>query len=629
MRFQPLALVLLCAPIFAQNSAAPNVVRLRVDATDAPRRLFHVQMTMPAKPGPMTLLYPQWIPGEHGPTGPIVNLVGLKVQGGGQTIAWKRDSENMYAFHVTVPSGVTSLEVAFDFISPPESGGFSSGSSATSELAVLNWNQVLLYPKGVQADDLQVQATLKVPNTWRYGTALPIQRESGNTIEFQPAALTTMVDSPVSTGAHYKTIDLGTDNGIPHYLHIAADSDRALEVSPEIVNDYKNLVAEAGALFGARHYRAYHFLYTLSDHVAHFGLEHHESSDDRYSERALIDPGPLKAFGYLLPHEFVHSWNGKYRRPSGLIQDGHDGGYDTPMKGDLLWVYEGLTEYLGEVLTPRSGLWSPDDYRESLAQTAADLDSKFGRNWRPLEDTAVAAQILYEAGDDYSSYRRGVDYYPEGTLIWLEADVLIRQLSKGAKSIDDFCRTFHGGASGAIALKAYNFEDVVAGLNSVQPYDWTKFLNDRIHSTDAHAPLGGIDKSGWKLVYDGVRSDFWKAVEEDHKTIDLSYSIGLKVKEEDGTIIDVAYGGAAQKAAISPSVKLIAVNGRQFNATVLREAVQKTATESRPIDLLVKNGEFYETHRVEYRGGERYPHLVRDSSTPDLLTEIIKPKAKK
>jgi len=613
-------LALACVPLCAQNT-----VRLQVDATDAPRRLFHVHIAMPAKTGAMTLLYPEWIPGEHGPTGPIVNLVGLKIQGGGQTIAWKRDSVNMFAFHLDVPAGVSALDVAFDFISAPDSDAFSSGSSATSELAVLNWNQLLLYPQGTQPDDLQYQATLRVPNAWRYGTALPIRQESGNEIEFQPAALTTLIDSPVSAGAHYRTIDLGTDNGIPHYLHLAADSDRALEASPEIIAQYKNLVTQAGALFGSRHYRSYHFLFTLSDHVAHFGLEHHESSDNRYAERTLIDPGPQKAFGFLLPHEFTHSWNGKYRRPSGLISGSHDGGYDTPMKGDLLWVYEGLTEYLGEVLSPRSGLWSPENYRESLAGTAAELDTKFGRTWRPLEDTAVAAQILYEAGDDYTSLRRSVDYYPEGTLIWLEADVTIRQLSKGAKSLDDFCRAFFGGPGGTPALQPYNFEDVVAALNAIQPYDWAGFLNRRLQSTDAHAPLGGIEHSGWKLAYDGVRSDFWQAVEEDRKISDLSYSIGLKVKE-DGTITDVQFGGPAQKAGIAPAVKLIAVNNRQFNPTVLREAVQKAATDARPLELLIKTGEYYEVHRVDYRGGERYPHLVRDPSVPDLLSEIIKPR---
>ena len=618
MRFAPFALFVALAPLLAQNA-----VKLRVDATDAPRRLFHVQMSMPAHAGAMSLMYPEWIPGEHGPTGPIANLVSLRIQGAGKTIPWKRDSDNMYKFHIDVPAGVSTLDIGFDFIAPPDAEGFSSGASTTTELAVINWNQLLLYPEGSSADDYQLQATLKVPSGWRYGTALPIQRESGNEIEFKPAPLTTMIDSPVSTGAHYKTFDLGTDMGIPHYLHVAADSDRALEAPQEVIEHFKKLVKETGVLFGARHYRSYHFLYTLSDHVAHFGLEHHESSDDRTGERSLIEPDILRASGYLLPHEMVHSWNGKFRRPAGLISNGKDGGYDVPMKGDLLWVYEGLTNYLGEVLAPRSGIWTPDDYRESLANTAADLDHKPGRAWRPLEDTAVAAQLLYNTGDDYTSLRRSVDYYPEGSLIWLEVDTIIRQQSKGAKSLDDFCHAFHGGASGKIEMKPYEFKDVVAALNAVQPYDWAGFLNQRLHSTDVHAPLGGIQKSGWKLVYDNVRSDFWKAYEDKKKFTDLTYSIGLLVKE-DGTLVDVLYGGPAQKAGVTPAVKLIAVNGRQFTPTVLREAI----ATMKPLDLMVKDGEFYRVFRVDYTGGEKYPHLVRNESEPDLLSAIIAGKAK-
>ena len=614
---------LACLPLCAQNP-----VRLRVDATDAPRRLFHVRMTIPARPGPMTLLYPEWIPGEHMPSGPIVNLVGLKFQAGGQTVAWRRDSVNMYAFHIEVPAGASSVDAAFDFISPPEEGGYSSGSSATSELAVLNWNQLLLYPQGAQPDTLPYQAALRLPGSWRYGTALPIARESASEIEFQPATLTTLIDSPLLAGAHFRTVELGTDRGAPHYLHLAGDSDRAIEIGPDLVDEYKNLVAETGALFGSRHYRSYHFLFTLSDHVAHFGLEHHESSDDRLGERTLVDPGPRKLSGTLLPHEFVHSWNGKYRRPIGLTSDGADGGYDTPMKGDLLWVYEGLTNYLGEILAPRSGLESMEDFRESLAIDAAALDTKFGRAWRPLEDSAVAAQILYEAGSDYADYRRSVDYYPEGTLIWLDADVTIRQLSKGARSLDDFCRAFEGGPGGAPAMKPYDFADVVAALNSVQPYDWADFLNSRLHSTEPHAPLGGIEHSGWKLVYDAERSDFLKAEEAERRMIDLSHSIGLKVKE-DGTVIDIAYGGPAHKAGIAPAVAIVAVDNRQFTPTILREAVQATASTTKPLELLIKTGEYYETHRIDYHGGERYPHLVRDPAVPDLLSAILKPLAKR
>jgi predicted metalloprotease with PDZ domain len=296
------------------------------------------------------------------------------------------------------------------------------------------------------------------------------------------------------------------------------------------------------------------------------------------------------------------------------------------MKGDLLWVYEGLTNYLGEVLAPRSGLWTAQQYRDSLAMTAAMLDNEYGRRWRPLEDTAVAAQTLYTAIDDYADYRRGVDYYPEGSLIWLEADVLIRRESKGAKSLNDFCRAFHGGPGGAPALKTYTFEDVVAGLNAVQPYDWASFFNQRLHATSAHAPLGGIENGGWKLAYDGTRSDLWKDSEEASKMIDLSLSIGIRVKEDDGTIVDIAYGGPAKAAGVSPSTKLIGVNNRQFTPTVLREAVAATA-EGTPIELLIKNGEYFETHRISYTGGERYPHLVRDSGKPDVISQISAPLA--
>jgi len=618
---------LLAAALMGTPLAAQNAVQLQVDATGAPQRVLHVHMTMPVHPGPMTLLYPEWIPGEHGPTGPIVNLVGLKFSNSGQTLPWKRDSVNMYAFHLEVPAGASSLDVTFDFITPPESSGFTSGASATSELAVLSWNQLLLYPEGAAADSLQYQATLKLPPTWKYGTALPIQRETGGDILFRPASLTTLVDSPLSAGAHYRTIDLGNGGNsgpnAPHYLHLAGDSDRAVEIPSEVIDEYKNLVAETGALYGTRHYRDYHFLLTLSDHVAHFGLEHHESSDDRVGERTLVDPDPRRLNGFLLPHEFTHSWNGKFRRPAGLTSGGADGGYDTPMKGDLLWVYEGLTEYLGEVLSPRSGLWTPQEYRDWLAITAASLDREAGRKWRPLEDTAVAAQILYEAGDDYAEYRRGVDYYPEGTLIWLDADVKIRQLSGGRKSLDDFCKAFLGGPGGAPALKTYTFDDVVATLNGVQPFDWAAFLNQRLHSTEPHAPLGGVEGSGWKLAYDAERSDFWKSYEDDGKLADLSYSLGLKVKD-DGTIIDVSFGGPAHQAGVAPAVKVIAVNRRQFSLTILREAVAAKA----PVELLVKNGEYYENRRIDYRDGERYPHLVRDSARPDLLSDIIKPKAR-
>jgi predicted metalloprotease with PDZ domain len=432
----------------------------------------------------------------------------------------------------------------------------------------------------------------------------------------------------LAAGLWYNRVGLGTDLGAPHFLDIVGDSARAIEMGPDAIAAYKRLVAETGALFGARHYRDYHFLLTLSDHVAHFGLEHHESSDDRVGERTLIDDAPRKMSATLLSHEFVHSWNGKYRRPAGLASGEHDGGYDFPMKGDLLWVYEGLTEYLGEILAPRSGLETPQEFLDSLAMTAAAMDAEKGRTWRPLADTAVDAQVLYEAGNDYENYRRSVDFYPEGTLIWLEADVQIRQLSKGAKSLDDFCRAFFGGSGGVPAMKTYTFDDVAAALNSVQPYDWAGFLRSRLDSTAEHAPLGGITGGGWRLIYNAIPSGMWTAAAEDHKLTDLSYSLGFKVKD-DGAIVDVIMGGPAQKAGVAPSTQLIAVDNRQFTPAVLRAAVEATAAASKTLDLLVKNGEYYEVRRIEYAGGEKFPSLVRDPAASDLLSQIIAPAAKK
>jgi len=613
--------IFLTAAVTAAAQNAP--VELAVDATDAPRRLIHATMVFPVKPGELTLLYPQWTPGEHGPTGPIADLVGIRVTAGDTSIPWRRDSVNMFAFHVTVPAGADKLTVKIDFISPADTGGFSSGSSATSEMAVLSWNQYLLYPSGTPTDKLNYRASLKVPRGWRYGTALPIANESGDSIQFQPSSLTTLIDSPVLSAAHFRTIDLSPGTEPKHYLHLASDSDAALEILPAEVEHYKKLVQEEGALFGARHYRDYHFLLSLSDHVAHFGLEHHESSDDRVPERSLIDEGLRRITSGLLPHEMTHSWNGKYRRPAGLATPD----YEQPMKGDLLWVYEGLTEYLGEILTPRSGLSTPELYREELAQTAASLDNKVGRRWRPLQDTATAAQILYGSRSDYADYRRSVDYYPEGTLIWLDADVLIRQQTGGAKSLNDFCRAFYGGPSGKPEVKPYTFNDIVAALNTVAPYDWAKFLRTRLESTDEHAPLGGVTGSGWKLVYTDTVGQLWKDGEAANKLTNVAYSLGMAVKE-DGTILDARIGAPVQVAGIAPAVKLIAVNGRAFDAAVLHEAIAKAAKDPAPIEMLIRDGEIFKTFRVDYHAGERYPHLVRDEAKPDLLTAIIAPLTK-
>jgi len=377
-------------------------------------------------------------------------------------------------------------------------------------------------------------------------------------------------------------------------------------------------VAETGALFGARHYRSYHFLLTLSDHVAHFGLEHHESSDNRIPEWGLTDDDERPIHAGLLPHEMTHSWNGKYRRPAGLAT----GDFEKPMEGELLWVYEGLTTYLGNILTARSGLRTPEQYRQLLAMDAAALDAAPGRQWRPLADTAVAAQILYSARGGGRAARRDVDFYPEGDLIWLEADVTIRRLSQGRRSLDDFCRRFFGGVSGPPEVRTYTLDSLLADLAAVQPFDWRGFFEQRIYRVNPRAPLGGIRQSGWRLIYRAERSAMQKASEDAGKSVDVQHSLGFSLNQ-DGVISDVLPGSPADRAGISPGGKLLAVNGRQFTAKWLRQSVRDAKDGTAPIELLVKDGEIYTTHRAGCHTGELYPDLERDESQGDLLTAII------
>ncbi|MGA7928151.1 MAG: M61 family peptidase [Candidatus Sulfotelmatobacter sp.] len=607
-------------------SATPPTVTIFVDATSAPRKIFHAKLKIPASAGDLTLYYPKWIPGEHAPDGPVVDLAGLKFSASGKTLKWRRDLLDGFTLHVEVPTGETEVNAELDFLSPATfEAGFSAGSSATDKMAVISWNQVLLYPKGWTADDLSYVATLKLPGNWKFGTPLPIASTTGDQLNgetqilFQPASLSTLVDSPVITGEFLKVVKLADDPLTE--MDIAADSADALAAPQEVWDHYKNLVEQTNKLFGAHHYRDYHFLLSLSDHVAHFGLEHHESDDSRTGERGLVDDGERKAAADLLPHEYVHSWNGKYRRPADLTTPD----YQQPMLDDLLWVYEGLTNYLGTVLTARSGLLTDKEARDNLALTAAAMDHTPGRTWRNLQDTADAAPQLYFAPHAWQSWRRSVDFYDEDTLNWLWADVLIRQQSKGKKTLDDFCKLFHGAPSTPPMVKTYTFDDVVNALNQIVPYDWRGFWTERLTNHGPGAPLGGIEGSGWKLVYDEVPSEMDRAGESNSHFIDAAYSIGIDLRE-DGIITDTIEGMPAALAGIGPGMKLVAVNGRHYSPEILRGAIKAGKNTTAPLELLVENTEYYKTYKLDYHGGERYAHLVRDESKPDLLSEIYKPK---
>ena len=597
----------------AAPARAGETISLTVDATKTQQKLLRAHLAMPVNPGPLTLYYPKWIPGEHGPDGPISNLTGLKFEAGGKTIAWQRDLLDVFTFHLEIPAGVSRLEAQYDYIEP-------AGGSATDKLLVLEWNEVVLYPAGIPAEQLMYDAKLLMPDGWKFGTPLPVAKESGNQVSFKPISLDMLVDSPVITGEYYRAIDL-TPKGEPihHEIDMVADSEAALNMSPAIQKEMTNLVAESGKLFGARHYRDNHFLLTLSDHVAHFGLEHHESNDSRLPERALLLPDAGMALGGLLAHEFVHSWNGKFRRPADLTV----AYYEEPMKTDLLWGYEGLTDFLGPMLAARSGLWTQDEYHEHLASIAAALGpGRPGRTWRPLLDTASGVSGLSFGRGGWLSWRRGADYYDEGDLLWLEVATVIHRESHGQKSIDDFCQAFHGGANNGPEVKTYTFDELVGALNAVAPFDWAGFLHERLDSMSANAPVGGIENGGWKVVFNGepAKSQGRRGGPGD------VYSIGLQLGS-DGTVSDAIVGSPAFEAGISSGMKVIGVNGRVYTHDLLEDAIKAAKDSSQPITLLVVVDDYFQTSTVNYHGGDRYPHLVRDDAKPDDLDEIIKPRA--
>jgi predicted metalloprotease with PDZ domain len=600
-------------------AAEGPTVTLSVDASDAPRKMIHSQLRIPVKPGNVTLYYPKWIPGEHGPTGPITDLTGLKFTAGGKTLKWRRDLLDGFTFHVEVPAGENEITASLDYASPASfEPGYSAGLSATQKLYIVNWNPLLLYPAGYGSDQLIYDASLRVPAGWKFATSLRVANQAGSEIHFAPVSLTMLIDGPVVTGEYLKVVPLSTENP-PAELDIIADSPVAFDAPPEVWEHYRDLVKQAGLLFGARHYRDYHFLLTLSDHVAHFGLEHHESNDSRIDERSLIEEDGRKETAGLLPHEYVHSWNGKYRRPADLATPD----YEQPEQTDLLWVYEGLTSYLGDVLAARSGERTASLARDALAQMAAELDHRSGRVWRNLQDTADGVPWMQDAPHAWSDYRRPLDYYEEDVLNWLWADVIIRQQTKDKKSLDDFCKLFLGAPSGPPMVKTYNVDDVVNALDQVAKHDWRAFWTERLTNHGPGAPLTGIEGSGWKLVYDEYPSELDRAQGADGKRMNARYSLGLSVND-DGVVKDTVEGMVAAKAGIGPGMKIVAVNGRRITADVWRDALRASKSSASPIELIVENTDYFRVVKLDYHGGEKFPHLVREESKPDLLTEIFR-----
>ena len=603
------------------KAQAPSPISLSVDATQVSQRILRAKLVFPVHPGPLTLVYPKWMPADHSPDGPIWNLAGLKFLSGTHEIPWQQDLVDMYAFNLVVPSETTSLGVSLDFLISAPGPTIDFSASGAANLFVLMWNQVILYPKGYAASDLIFHPSLTLPKGWKFSTSLPISNQSAETIWFAPVTLDLLVDSPVQSGEFMRIFPLNPGGSPPQELDVLSDDAWALDVPSELVEHYKRLVAEATALYQSHHFRDYHFLLTLSDNIMGLGQEHHESSDDRVRQHTLVDPNERLLVAGLFPHEFSHSWNGQYRRPEGLATPD----FQQPMKGDLLWVYEGLTDYLGTVLTARSGLLTAEQSRDRIALTASTLEHRPGRRWRSLQNTANAAQILYFSVPQWASYRRGTDFYPESILIWLEVDTTVRKLTGDRKSMDDFCHAFYGGPDGQPIVKTYTFEDLISTLNGIAPYDWRSFFRTRLDSTQPSAPLGGIEGGGWRLVYSDDPNEILVAEEAAPSgSGNFTSSIGLEVTR-DGTVVDAIPGMPAFESGLSPYLKITGVNGREFSVEGLRRAIQDAKTTTGAIAVEVVNAGKLVAYNVNYHGGNRFPHLERVRDAPDYLDEILKP----
>ena len=598
-----------------QDTPYPGTIDLKVDATDTARGIFRVQQTIPvAKAGPMTLLMPQWLPGNHAPRGQIDKLVGLTIKAGGKTLAWRRDPVDVYAFHVDVPEGAPSLDIGFQFVSATDP---SQGRVVmTGAMLNLQWEAMSLYPAGYFTRQIPVRASVTYPQGWRAATALR-GTTAGDTVTYEPVSYDVLVDSPVFAGCHFRAEDLGQG----FTLNIVADDARFLDAKPAQIDAHKRLVDQALKLFGSRPFDHYDFLLSLSDEMGGIGLEHHRSSENGvppwYFTEWASGPGRRS----LLPHELTHSWNGKYRRPADLWTPD----YKTPMRDSLLWVYEGQTQFWGYVLSARSGLYSKQETLDTLAMIAATLDTRKGRTWRPLQDTTNDPIISARRPKPWVSWQRSEDYYNEGMLVWLEADSIIREKSGGKKGLDDFARTFFAARDGDYGQRPYDFDEVVATLNSIQPHDWAAFLKARLDQTSDRAPLAGFGASGYKLVYTDEATPSFKDVEKRNRVTDLSYSGGLVVGSGD-EISTVLWDSAAFNAGLTIGMKLLAVNGVAYSTDELTAAIKAAKGGSAPIKLLVKAKKRIFEVDLHWHEGLRYPRFEKTAKADGPLDKLLQPR---
>ncbi|MFO1018350.1 MAG: hypothetical protein U1E03_12175 [Hyphomonadaceae bacterium] len=612
------------SPIAApQDTAYPGgAITLEIDATDTTRGIFRGRERIPlANDEPITLLYPQWLPGNHAPRGPLNLFAGLEIRANGERVAWRRDPVNVYAFHVDPPAGARELEVTFQFLSPTQT---SQGRMVmTPTMLNLQWNAMLLYPAGHYATQIRFRPSVTLPAEWTFATALDGAVTEGATTRFAETDLETLVDSPMFAGRYSRVEQLDRSGRSRVTLNIFADRPDQLAATDEQIRLHRNLVVQADRLFGARHFDHYDLLFALGDRLGGIGLEHHRSSENKVPGGYFTEWDNSVDDHDLLPHEYTHSWIGKYRRPADLYTPG----YDVPMRGELLWAYEGSDQYWGQVLTARSGLFTRQQGLDYLASVAATYQYRVGREWRSVTDTGNDPIVASRRPTPWVSWSRSEDYYSEGLLVWLDADTLIRQRTGGRRSLDDFARRFYGvpAQNGSRVVNTFTFDDVVANLNAVMPYDWTTFLRERFEAAGTEPPLDGLERGGWRLVYREERSGYQRAAESYGKSASFAYSIGLGFGDGN-TVTSVQWDSPAFNAGITTGAQVLAVNGENYSAEVLRRAITAAKDTTTPIELIVRNGDTYRTIQLDYHDGLRFPHLERIPGRRDWISRILAPR---
>jgi predicted metalloprotease with PDZ domain len=600
----------------------PGVIDLKVDVSDTTRKVFQVTETIPVAPGPLVLSLPKWIPGEHSPSAQVVLMSGFTITTDtGQRLEWRRDPVEMTAFHVDVPDGVRALTVRLE--QPTAQPGGPVRIAVTPNLVLLKWTAVALYPAGYEVSRVRIRPTLTIPAGWRLATALDGAETTGATTRFAATSFETLMDSPVYAGRYKAAFDLDPGSPRPVRLSVFADAPKDLKATPAQIETHRRLIQQADKLFGeARNFDHYDFLLSLNPTAGYLGAEHQRSSENGYNSGGYFTAWDTTFNGRdILAHEYVHAWNGKHRRPADLWTPD----YATPMRDSLLWVYEGLTEYYGDTLATRSGLFSPDQMRQRLALIVASAQATPGRRWRALRDTTNAYIINSVGGTGSTSWLRSLDYYEEGQLVWLDVDTLIRERTGGAKSLDDFARAFLGVDDGDMSVSTYQFEDVVAALNAVTPYDWASFLNARLDAHD-HAPLDGLTRSGWTLAFETRPSAYIRATERDAKSSLLTFSLGGEIGW-DGAVKEVLWDGPLFQAGVIAGTRIVKVGGKPYAPEILKAAITAAARPGAPpIALAVKADDKVRTVRIAYHDGLKYPRLKRLADQPDGLTQILSPR---